>query len=215
VCAGTSGQCGDGTLQGGCNEACDDGNVLPDDGCSPTCTLEPCEPTPATGCRAPAATKSLLKAKVKTSDTTKNQLQWNWSKGAATAKGEFGNPLGTETYYLCVYDAGALVSTTRIEAGGLCAGTPCWKESSKGFQFKDKELTPDGAQQLKLMAGEAGKAQAQFKGRGVNLELPSLSGLTGPIDVRLKQASNLVCWGATFDAPFTKQSAEAFVDKSN
>jgi hypothetical protein len=54
----------------------------------------------------------------------------------------------------------------------------------------------------------------QFKGHGVHLELPALP-LTGPVEVQLKQASNVVCWGAKFSIPFTKNDAASFLDKSD
>src|SRR6185369_11791583 len=57
----TPGVCGDGAQDAG--EECDDGNVFPDDGCSATCTVEPCGAAPALGCRAPAPFKGLLRMK--------------------------------------------------------------------------------------------------------------------------------------------------------
>jgi len=180
-----------------------------------TLGVEICPAMPVTGCRVPASTKGLLKIS-ENADPAKNKLEWKWSKGAATTKAEFGDPTSTEDYTLCIYDAGALVSSTRIEAGGVCAGKNCWKENSKGYQFKDEELTPDGARQLQLKEGIAGVAQIQLKGRGANLELPPvLTSLTGPIEVQLTQARGAACWGATFSAPFTKQDAVNLLGKSD
>jgi len=205
--------CGNGFQESG--EECDDGNLVSGDGCSTTCTLEPCGPGPQTGCRVPAHAKGLLRIKVNALDPGKNRLQWKWGNGAATSKAEFHDPTVAEKYDLCLYDAGALVSSTRIEAGGLCSGKSCWKERAKGFQFRDRQLTPDGAALLLLRAGAGGKAQVQFAGRGATLELPPLAGLTGPIDVQLKQVSGTVCWGATFSAPFTKNNGVILSDKSD
>jgi cysteine-rich repeat protein len=206
-------KCGDGELDAG--EECDDGNVVPGDGCSATCSLDPCGTAPASGCRLPASTKGRLRIKVNSGDPRKNQLQWKWLHGTATTKIELGDPTTTEDYYLCVYDQGTIVSTTRIEAGGLCDGKPCWKETVKGYQFKDKELTPDGAQQLKLKEGDDGAAQMQFNGRGGMLELPSPLDLRGPVEVQLKQKTDAACWAATFSVPFTKQDDASFFDKSD
>jgi cysteine-rich repeat protein len=216
VCAGTSGQCGDGTLQGSCNEACDDGNTTPGDGCDASCQFEPCAPTPVSGCRAPVVSaKAQLKIKRGTVDT-KDQLQWKWSRGAATTVAEFRDPTTSESYYLCVYDKGQLVSSTTMPAAGTCAGKACWKASSTGYQYKDKELTPDGGAQLKMKAGLDEKAQAQFKGRGANLETPALP-LTGPVRVQLKQTSGTVCWEATYSSPFVKNDglSGSFLDKAD
>src|SRR6185436_11659961 len=104
----------------------------------------------------------------------KDQLQWKWTKGAATTLGELGDPLTTEDYYLCIYDAGALISSSRIAAGGTCDEKPCWKASATGYQYKSKTLPLDGITQVKLKSGISGKAQMQVKGKGVDLEIPPL-----------------------------------------
>src|SRR5207237_191704 len=60
VCVGVGSTCGNGTLDGGCGEQCDDGNTTSGDGCSATCQDEivggcPIHPLPA--CLAPTASK--------------------------------------------------------------------------------------------------------------------------------------------------------------
>src|SRR6185436_1376717 len=119
-------------------------NANDGDGCTSTCQLEPCGPAPAAGCRAPTVSgKAALKLK-NTSPNEKDQLQWKYGSGAATTFAEFGNPTATEDYYLCIYNAGALVSSSRIPAGGDCSGKPCWKATGSGYQYKSKTLDPDG-----------------------------------------------------------------------
>jgi uncharacterized delta-60 repeat protein len=208
----TPGVCGDGTPDPG--EECDDGNVVSDDGCSAACTLEPCGAAPAVGCRAPFINgKALLKAKAAT-DPAKNQLQWKWAAGTATVLTDFGDPVNTDSYYLCLYDNGQLASTTTIPAGGSCSGKPCWKASgTSGFGFKSKTLTPDGAAQLKLKAGVDSKAAIQFKGKGANFEMPALGTLAGPVVVQITNGS--VCWEATYSAPFLKNDGVSFIDKAD
>jgi cysteine-rich repeat protein len=204
--------CGDGDLAG--NEDCDDGNNLDDDGCSSSCRFELCRPYPQGNCRTPAPGKGLLKIKVN-ADPAKSALQWKWSKGAATDKDSFGNPLSQESYRWCIYSGGVFVSTTTLEAGGMCVGKPCWKELAKGYKFNDKEATPDGATQLVLKAGTEGKALIKLKGKGANLDIPSLTALTNPVVIELRKASDDVCWSTTFSTPFRSQSASVFVDTSD
>jgi len=209
----TPGICGDGNLDAG--EECDDNNVEDDDGCSATCTIEPCEAAPTLGCRAPVTGKASVKLKVITGDPYKSQFQWKWV-GAATTKAEFGDPTATESYHVCLYSAGALVSTTSFPAGGTCSGKPCWKEGSKGYQFKTKALDPEGGVGLALKGGVDGKAQLQFKGKGFYLEVPPTVGsLVTPVVVQLKQSSDGTCWSSTFSAPFTKQGDPIFSDKAD
>lgn len=175
-----------------------------------------CAPTPAAGCRAPASTKAVLKIKVEADDATKNLLLWKWVKGAATSKAEFGSPTTTDNYYLCVYDDGEPVLTKRIPAAGTCASTPCWKDLATGYQFKNKDLAPNGAFLLQLKEGASdGDAKVRFKGKGSLLSPPAPDGLTGPVAVQLSHGGDAVCWGATFSAPFKKQDAAGLTGKSD
>jgi cysteine-rich repeat protein len=214
-CTGDPMTCGDGVVQGSCGEECDDGNTTNLDGCSATCQTElVCLSAPATGCRVPIQPgKSSVQYKNGSPDT-KDKLVWKWTKGAATTKAEFGTPLTTTDYLLCVYDNGTLVSTASIPADQLCAGRPCWKETGKGFKYKDKDATPDGITNLTLKEGEAGKAKIILKGKGANINLPTLP-MTQPVLVQLRNSASSVCWEATFGAPPTKNDATQYKDKSN
>ncbi len=213
VCTGDSVTCGNGTVEGGCGEECDDGNTTGDDGCDATCQLEVCPPTPGVGCRPPTVGRAAQLKVKRVPGSTKNQMKFKYKRGAATTKAEFGAPTATDDYWLCVYDAGALESTTRMEAAGDCGGRPCWKELSTGFLFKDKELTPDGAQQLKLREGADGKSSVQFKGKGAALDTPGAA--VGPVVVQVRQAGGAACWEATFPAPFQKNDGTTFIDKTD
>jgi len=214
TCVGDPNTCGDGTTQGVCGELCDDGNMTSGDGCSNTCQPEfVCTPTPLVGCRTSAPAKSQLAIKNKTPDT-KDQSQWKWSKGAITPKADFGSPVTTTNYQFCLYANGALVSKAFIPAGGTCAGKPCWKENAKGFQYKDKEATPEGITDLKLKEGLiAGKAQIQLKGKGANIDMPTLP-LAQPVLVQLRNSTG-VCWETTHSAPASKNDAAQYKDKND
>jgi hypothetical protein len=161
-----------------------------------------CNPTPE-ACRIPiVAGKSKLQLK-HASPGDGDKLGWKWL-GAATMKDEFGNPLGSDDYALCLYEDGALIKTFSIPAGQLCAGKPCWHESAKGFSYADGDLTPHGVRTLKLAEGTEGRAKITLKGRGANLGLPDVGQLTGVLDVQIRKTSGGPCWGATFTPPFKK-----------
>ncbi|MCC6847414.1 MAG: hypothetical protein IT294_02845 [Deltaproteobacteria bacterium] len=219
ACVGDSQTCGDGIVQGGCAEECDDGNTDPNDGCSATCLVEiglGCPDTPVAGCKPPFVPgKSSLQIANKTPDS-KDALKWKWLAGNRTTLADLGNPLATTNYQLCLYDQTGLRIEATNPAGGTCAGKPCWKATGvKGFKYSDKELTPDGTQKMSLKEGEVGKAKIQLSGRGANLDLPlDLTTLAPPIVVQL-QNSNGVCWETTFSAPATKQTAEQFKDRAD
>src|SRR6185369_16703095 len=136
MCVGDPNTCGDGVLQAGCLEECDDGNQISGDGCSNACQVEfLCEPTPETGCRTPVAPgKASLQIANKTPDS-KDKLQWKYKAGAATTKADFGDPGGGTDYTFCIYANGALVSSAAFPGASFCNTAPCWKEQSTGWQW--------------------------------------------------------------------------------
>jgi hypothetical protein len=179
-----------------------------------------CGTTPQAGCRQPTQSqKALLKLANKTPDTG-DALQWKWTKGAATAKADFGDPLGPiGGFTLCLYDeiAGTptLVQQAQIPFGGLCSGKPCWKESGTGFKYKSK-TNADGIQSVGLKAGVAGKPTITVKGKGTNVAVPALPLSQNPtVTVQLLGGAGNVCWDSSFGAPAGKNLATTFVDKSD
>jgi cysteine-rich repeat protein len=211
--------CGSGVV--GPDEQCDDGGVVGGDGCSATCRLELCPPTPVAGCRTAESGKAQLQLQQKVVDG-KDKLKWKWKKGAATAAAEFGDPRATTSYLLCVYDASASAQplvAVAAPAGQDCAGKPCWKAlgdeaAPKGYKYTDKLLTPDGVKKVKVKEGLVdGKAQAQVLGKGAKLHLPPLP-LALPARAQLVNDETGVCWEATFNT-VVRNDAEQFKAKSD
>jgi hypothetical protein len=152
------------------------------------------------------------------SPDSKDSLVWKWVKGAATAKADFGDPLTTDAYALCIYDGATLAVGATAPAGGTCADNkPCWTEKAKGFQYKDKDLTPDGLSQIVLKEGLVdGKASIQVKGSGALLGMPDLSTLASPLRVRLTNVSTAACWEAVYSfPPASANDATQFKDKAD
>ena len=173
-----------------------------------------CPPTPAT-CRATILPgKSSFTLKDRTPDRA-DQLVWKWA-GAITPKADYGNPVTSDDYALCLYDDGALVASATADAGGTCGTRPCWSAKPTSFAYKDKDLTPTGVQSISLKEGlVAGRTKIAFKAKGVPLVMPAPTSFTGPVAVRLHRSGDAVCWGADFSAPFTKQDATQLKDKSD
>jgi cysteine-rich repeat protein len=196
-------------------EECDDGNLLNGDGCSASCLLA-CAVAPAGGCIVPAVPqKATLLLKKKTLSSG-DQITWKWLKGPVTPKADFGAPTTTTGYLLCVYDGAGLVLDANAPAGGMCAGKACWSERSTSFKYSDKELTPDGLQQILLKQGLlVGKASITVKGKGGLLLMPNPGGLVSPITVQLRRSGASTCWEAVFSAPFTKQDATQLKDRAD
>jgi hypothetical protein len=173
-----------------------------------------CAPTPEP-CRTPTASaKSQIQLQDRMPDD-KDKLQWKWASGAATMKNEFGNPVTTDGYDLCIYDNNALVESHMALPGGLCANKACWASKTKSFEYKDKELTPHGIEKISLKEGLAGKASIQVKGKGGLLGVTPLGPLTGPLSVQLRRRDGGICFGTTFSAPFTKDDGVTLKDKAD
>ncbi len=171
-----------------------------------------CLARPQPGCGLPrVSATSRLDIEDETQDT-RDVLRWTWAKGAETMRSELGDPITTDDYFLCLYDAGVRVSSISLPAGGLCAGKPCWKTTSTGFVYENHERTPDGAQSAILKAGVAGKASMKVRGKGINLETPNPTSFTGPITVQIQQADGALSFETTFSAPFEMSTRGRFAD---
>jgi alpha-tubulin suppressor-like RCC1 family protein len=173
-----------------------------------------CAATPEP-CRTPIVSGKAFLALTDKSPDEKDQLQWKWSAGSATTKTDFGDPMNSDDYVLCLYDGTGLLATLTAPAGGTCPTKPCWADKPKGYQYKDKSADPDGITQLQLSEGADGKAKIQVKGKGLNLPDLDLAMLASPITVQLQSARSGVCFGATYGAPFLKNDGVSFKDKAN
>src|SRR6185369_16571819 len=91
--------CGNGIQESG--EECDDGNVASQDGCSATCTLEPCVAAPLSRCVE--AAQAQMRVHEKSPGREKIKLLWK-KLSSATTQAAFGDPVdGTTRVALCLY----------------------------------------------------------------------------------------------------------------
>jgi hypothetical protein len=181
--------------------------------CSP---MGGCQVGPRTACKIPTAPfKSVLQFRDKTPDTA-DQVAFKWTKGEATQTADFGDPLTTDGYALCLFDSlGGLLFQANAPAGGTCGGKPCWKALGiKGFRYKDSLRTPDGVDKISLKAGLQGKAKMQFKAKGADIPAFALP-LGLPVTAQL-QAENGQCWEGSFSAAgLSKNDSTQFKGKSD
>lgn len=174
-----------------------------------------CALTPVAGCRTPVGFKKRLRISDK-----KDLVAWRWRTTGNVALADFGDPVNTTDYSLCIY-AGA--SPTRImelraPADGTCGTKPCWKArgpgGSKGFRYKDKDKTPDGVSRLVLRTSQAPLADIVLRARGTNILFPPMP-LVQPVIAQLVKSNGPECWEAVYSAPPLKNNTQVFQDKND
>jgi hypothetical protein len=184
-------------------------------------------PEPPAGCGLAARTdckqptiefKGRLAMKDKSPDKG-DSLVWKWVRGDATSQAEIGDPLGADSYFVCLYDGGGTrVSASAVDPGGTCGVKPCWKGlgtplGSKGYKYVNKETNDAGVAKLILKPGEQGKAKAIAKIKGDDLDMPSLP-LALPATIQLVSTTG-TCWSAAFEpAGVLKNTDTVFAAKS-
>lgn len=174
-----------------------------------------CPHEPLVGCKAPVAEgKSTLDVKDGANDKG-DLLAWKWIAGDATALADLGDPVGASNVRICLYDgpAAAFAGGVIAPAGGTCAGKPCWKSlGTRGFKYKDKDLTPTGVDSITINTGAAGKAKIVAKAKGLPLDPPALP-FAGPVLVQLSIDGG-ACFAAEYQAGgFTKNQPGLFKAK--
>lgn len=175
-----------------------------------------CPPAFDPMCRNPFAGQ---KAQVQLTDKSpddKDQLQWKWLAGSATTIGEFGDPVNTDNYSLCLYDNSGRRASLAVPMGGTCAANkPCWSGKPTQFQYKDKDRTPSGIEQILLKAGLDGKAKIQVKGKGINLPMPAPGSIASPLRVQLRNLTSNLCWSATYSTFTVKPDGSQLKGKAD
>lgn len=165
--------CGDGNVELG--ESCDDGNQLSGDRCDASCMWESdCSPTPLTSCLA-ASTMEINISKDEL-NPSKNSLKWNWQSGEAFSQNVLGNPLASTDYRLCVYDSVSELDRLAAWVEIAPSSTRWIDKNPKGFKYKDKTGSEDGASAIKIQPGGADKTRVKMVAKGANLVLPDAVG---------------------------------------
>jgi hypothetical protein len=166
-----------------------------------------CSPTPLGGCLQPG--KATLSVTSNALNHDKDRLRWVWSKGAAFAATDLGDPTQTTNYAICVYAGGSLLAQSSIPAGSLwrAIGSP-----PRGYRFNDKTASHDGIATARATSGAATKTKAQVVGRGASLPFIALplgpSQL--PVTVQLVNDGTAQCWSAAYTNAPTKNTAGVF-----
>jgi hypothetical protein len=167
-----------------------------------------CNTGPADGCRRPFLGGKASILLLDKAGGAQDTLKWKWLRGTATSYGDYGAPLSTTEYALCLYDANGLVLDAIVPAGSA------WRSGLHGFKYKSRTGSPDGVTQIQLKIGPDGKAKALVQGKGGALGMPGLQTLVQPLRVQLR-SSDGPCWEAVYSAPPQKSAEKIFSDRAD
>ncbi len=211
VCAGVSrpagSDCSDGCFRGTCDGAmaCSFAET------SPCCRFIPfggLVPYPWPGCHRPTRPNSRLQITVGGPGGARDRLKWKWRPSDDAEVADFGDPTAATDYTFCLFSITFpfYLADATIPAGGTCAGSPCWRAKSTGFEYNDRDATSDGIRTVSLKARADGNATITMAGKGPNLNVPApLFPEAGEVVTQLR-ASNGECWEARYFASKTNQS---------
>ena len=184
-----------------------------------------CPAAPVTGCEP--ADKSVFRL-TNRPDPTTNRLYWQWKLNPATALPNFGDPVSTTQYSLCVYSTASGVPSLLLHAnvppGGTCYGFPCWSDLSHPglhwFRYADVlSHGRDGISRIALRAnhGPGFKLRLQIQGVGANLPVPTPNGnhlvqQDPDVIVQLINTDG-ACWQGFYTIPAVTDRPQKFKDK--
>jgi 6-phosphogluconolactonase (cycloisomerase 2 family) len=162
--------------------------------------VAPCRPTSGGIVRLAAATPS---------------FNWTWKSATTVLPADFGDPVLTDHYALCLWDESgvtpALIMRALAPAGQRCSATrACWKTTATGFTYSDRARTPEGLGGVTLKAGAGEGARVRIVAGKTNLGPPPFP-LPLPIRVQV-QSSSGACFEATYSTAGSN-STQGFLAK--
>lgn len=158
-----------------------------------------CSPTPVVGCRSADKSLVLLRS---TANPDRKRVLWKFLRGASTDQLEFGLPLATTEYALCVYDGAGQVLTIRVDPDDIR-----WNLiSGRGFSYRDSAGAQDGVQKLLLKGSDRDRTKLMLKAKGAGIPAMSLASTSVPLTVQLLNSDTTVCWESVFDSDDIKRN---------
>jgi hypothetical protein len=153
-----------------------------------------CAPAPAAGCRQPFTPHRSSLAFKQTGHTDPDDIYtWRWQAGSATTVADFGDPLATTDYVLCIYDQSARPQPV---VGNVAPAATGWTALATGYKRYYRPTR--SLRQLVLHAGTDGKAKILAHGDSDTVQ--QLLPFVAPVVVQL-QASTGACWETDLPTP--------------
>jgi cysteine-rich repeat protein len=162
-----------------------------------------CMGPPATTCAATHTARAVVDMRLPRTGHP-DSFRWTWIEDAGgTELPDFGDPLATAGYTLCVYDGfnsgpffgKHVLAQVSIPPGGVCGGRPCWKQIRDGFRYAQRGHAVRGFKSIKLRAPAQTPARIQMRGSDVGLST-TLGAIYAFVDVQL--VGGAACWTATY-----------------
>jgi hypothetical protein len=153
-----------------------------------------CAPAPAAGCRAPFTPHKSSLAFKQTGHTDPDDIYtWRWQAGSATTLADFGDPLATTDYVLCIYDQS---ERPQPVVGNLAPAATGWKALATGYKRYYRPTR--SLRQLVLHAGADGKAK--ILAHGDSDTIATLLPFVPPVVVQLQSGTG-ACWETNLATP--------------
>jgi hypothetical protein len=164
-----------------------------------------CPRTPEAGCKATDKSVLLIRDRDGDGAGPGDKVVWRWINGPSTATADFGDPVNTADYALCIYAgvASDLILEVNGPAGGLWSPT-----RDRGYRYTDPFGVADGISRVVLRSSDAGRTRLVLVGTG---EVPLGRG-TLPLDattdvvIQLRNSETPSCWESTYPAETISRS---------
>jgi hypothetical protein len=153
-----------------------------------------CATAPRAGCKQSVVPGKSSLTFTQTGRTDPDDVYtWKWLFGARTDVADFGSPMSTTGYALCIYDASVRSQPVVANTASAAIG---WKSVTGGYTRNYRPNRP--LRRLVLKAGADGKARIVAHGDSdtVRQILPFVA----PVVVQM-QSDEGDCWETTFAAP--------------
>jgi hypothetical protein len=160
-----------------------------------------CPDTPAEGCRR--AKRSLLLVMDRAFDAD-DKFAWKWLDGESTAPAEFGDPVNSTEYALCLYAAGDLMAEYSVRPSRRWKGL-----GNKGFRYSDRNGRESGIKRILFKGSRSNRSKVVVVGKGARLPDMPLGNLPAPLAMQLANSSTGICWESQYGpAQVTKNRAD-------
>jgi hypothetical protein len=165
-----------------------------------------CPRQPVGGCRSAGASRVRLDQRPRSGG---GRVKWEWRQGQATSAGEFGDPVHTAEYALCVYagTGAGTVAELMIPAGSQ------WAPSRGGYTYTDPARAADGVAKVVLKGSRRDHARAALRARGATVPpLGLANGLQTPVILQLINTDTATCLESVFESDDVRANEPGLFD---